>query len=690
MQPTVLVHAYNRPRLLFRLLKDLEEQGAERVQVWDDCSDKDLSASREFVEARGWVWRRASEQHGKRLFWKWVSAAYEAQKSTETDSWVLLPDDIRLCQNFFSRCAEYWSACPRRTVSLNLLRDEARLSKPNWTGLRPTPLNDKVEEVGYTDGLALVSREYFSCLGWKLDPVPATRWARDPQLSSGVGMQVSTHLHSRGKKQCRVRQSLVQHVDGPSEMNPIVRLRDSMAAVDFVDGEEAASKLRRSAKVTASMASIPSRRRDLDRVVGSLSKQVDHLNVYLNGYSSIPNCLLQDWITVARSQDHGDRGDAGKVFWTDSVQGYHFLCDDDLVYPLDYVERLVCALEARGRQAVVGVHGRVLSKTIQSYYASASALYHCLRRVQEAQPVHVLGTGCLVYHTDTLTLTPEDFPEPNMADIWLAIAAQKQAVPRVVLSHSANWLVLTHTHQPDSIFDTYHQRDHRQTELVRDNAPWALLPDVLLADLDPAQRPPHLPPPEVFWDRKVKRRRTLASSHDAWDASAWVEQRKKLWAFFKKVWRFRGSSVLDFGCGTGRFSEYLAKEIGAYVGCDLSQQMLCHAESRFPELSFVKNTAATLPFSDNQFASLFVCETLQHIPDDLLPLVAKELRRVVRERGRVLILENTQRLRTRHDWERQLVYRTPLEYQQLFPGVTPRGSFDIEGEPYTLLAGSLV
>jgi len=688
MGPTfqVVILAYNRPNPLRLLLEDLKQQLPEgsAVQVWDDHSPNNAE-NRGFAEAEGWSWTRATTNHGKRRFWKWVSKCYAAQQSLSPNLWVLLPDDVRLCENFFDRCLGYWAAAPQDKVSLNLLRDEARLTKACWTGVRPTRVNDKIDNVGYTDGLAAVSRRFFEGLRWKLEPVPKGRWLADPLLSSGVGDQISKAIHARHLGQYRVRQSLVQHVDGPSEMNPDMRLVDSMLAVDFVDGEEAAQRLRRVDKVTASLCSIPTREAELHLVVASLKPQVDRLNVFLNGYSSVPKCLKQPWITAARSQDHEDRSDANKAFWTGKVQGYHFLCDDDLVYPPDYVERLIAGIEARGRRAVVGAHGRVLKPALVNYYRSAAKVHRCLGRIQQDAPVHILGTGALAYHTDTLKLAWSDFPEGDMADIWFGVACQKQQVPQVVLRHQPGWMRLTKETQGDTIFERVSKADGRQTQVMKAQAPWVLYPDPSRS----AGSPDGLhTPPLRFWNQRYRRRRFLASGYDGWDAKVWEKERARLWKVVQQNWCFRTGTLLDFGCGSGRFAANIAARGVKYTGCDFSPLALEIARHRCDGLRFVQSSARSIP--GNGYANIFICQVLQHVPDAQIVDLASEIRRACRPRARIMILESTHPTRVRTDPDRQLVFRKGLRYRQLFPGLSERATVVIEGEQHTLFTGSLL
>ena len=227
-----------------------------------------------------------------------------------------------------------------------------------------------------------------------------------------------------------------------------------------------------------SLATIPSRVGMLQQVVKAVLPQVDRLNVYLNGFHSVPGFLQQPKITVVRSQDHGDHGDAGKFFWVDDVDGYHISFDDDVHYPPDTVDRLVRAVDHYGRRVAVAFHGAVIAPNPWNYYRSRT-VYHCTQAVAADIPVHVLGTGSMCFHTGYMQVSRDDFPEPNMADIWFAMLGQQQKVPFLTLQRPKKYIVPMPV--KDSIFGSSRSRDlsrmdtaARQTELVRGQEPWHL------------------------------------------------------------------------------------------------------------------------------------------------------------------------------------------------------------------------
>lgn len=444
--PCVVITTYARPDGLALLLDDIERAepaGGVDVRIYDDATANPDEAFAQRVQERGWTYRRAPANHGKRGWWRWWNTILADLRRSSAERFYVLQDDMRLCEDFFARSAQLWAEIidPRKaSLYLHVSAERGELGSRCWTGVRATRAGPVVH-CGWVDCAAfLCDRRLFEALQWRLDPIAERHWVGNDTMSSGVGRQMSVRAEQAALGLYRVADSLAVHDGSPSLMSAAARRRWSMETVRFVDGVEAAQALvRPRPHVFASLATIPGRERGLERVVEALLPQVDGLGVYLNRYDRVPACLERPKITVARSQVHGDRGDAGKFFWAGSTSGYQLVCDDDLDYPDGYVERMVEGIEHHGRRAVVGFHGCVLREPVTDYYRSRRLL-HFTRGVAADTPVHVLGSGVAGYHVSAIRVRPSDFPAPNMADIWLALLGQRQRVPFVCLRREDGWL----------------------------------------------------------------------------------------------------------------------------------------------------------------------------------------------------------------------------------------------------------
>ena len=192
------------------------------------------------------------------------------------------------------------------------------------------------------------------------------------------------------------------------------------------------------------MASIPSRVELVHQTVDSILKQLPEngtLCICLNNYDSVPEFMVDPKIKVVRSQDVGDKGDAGKFYWVGLVDGYYLTIDDDMIYPSTYISDIVKAIDQYNKRVVVGFHGIDYPLT-NGKPPRQTINYYCMRDVNAGRWVNSLGTGCCGFHTSTLPyLTQLDFKIANMADVWLSLYCLKSRVPMRVLPHKADYFV---------------------------------------------------------------------------------------------------------------------------------------------------------------------------------------------------------------------------------------------------------
>lgn len=214
--------------------------------------------------------------------------------------------------------------------------------------------------------------------------------------------------------------------------------------------------------IIAGIASIPTRINQLINTVNSLYNQVDKINISLNHYTAIPNELKMPKIDAQLTQGTDEqkfRHVEGEVFLS---------CDDDLIYPEDYVETIKDALTVYDNH-IVTFHGRSFDTfPIQSYYKSKARKYRCLDKVADDIPVQIGGTGCMALRPELIKPTLEDFPHKYMADIQLSIKARKQNIKIICLAHEAGWI--KYQSVENTIFEQQKDNDKLQTALV--NGHW--------------------------------------------------------------------------------------------------------------------------------------------------------------------------------------------------------------------------
>lgn len=138
--------------------------------------------------------------------------------------------------------------------------------------------------------------------------------------------------------------------------------------------------------------------------------------------------------------------------------------------------------------------------------------------------------------------------------------------------------------------------------------------------------------PEEYWENRAEK----------WDAQAdnMIIEIQDVKEFYKKI---KPTSVLDIGCGNGRWVELL-KEWGvkrnltfSYTGMDVSKKLIDICKKKWPKLSFFTEALELLPatpVSKVKYDLIFSYTTLEHVkPENISGVVAS-----LKKRGKKLLL----------------------------------------------------
>ena len=232
-------------------------------------------------------------------------------------------------------------------------------------------------------------------------------------------------------------------------------------------------------KIIIGVATLPERR-DFFRNVcfPSLEKQADEVHVFIDekdttlgwDYPEIQNISIAD--VFERKM-----GDIGKFIGYRSIFNvyedfYYFTVDDDIEYPIDYIDRMKDWIDYYQRKAVCSVGGSNFnSMPIKSYYADKQTM-HCLKNQGFNHPALLPMSGVSGFHSSLLKeipLTLEEFETPNMSDIWFGIALQRRKIPVVSLNHLSGWLKYNQSLPiEETIWGQQNQKDFLQTAVVNE------------------------------------------------------------------------------------------------------------------------------------------------------------------------------------------------------------------------------
>ncbi|WP_193103710.1 class I SAM-dependent methyltransferase [Brachybacterium sp. FME24] len=140
---------------------------------------------------------------------------------------------------------------------------------------------------------------------------------------------------------------------------------------------------------------------------------------------------------------------------------------------------------------------------------------------------------------------------------------------------------------------------------------------------------------------------TTRSSYDT-DAPGYTERirdllhgnphlRMSLALFTELVQEGGGGPVADIGCGPGYITGHLHEAGLDAFGIDLSPEMIAIARRELPDLSFGTGTMTDLDLADDSLAGIVASWSVIHVPDDVMPTVLEQFRRVLRPGGLLFV-----------------------------------------------------
>jgi ubiquinone/menaquinone biosynthesis C-methylase UbiE len=99
--------------------------------------------------------------------------------------------------------------------------------------------------------------------------------------------------------------------------------------------------------------------------------------------------------------------------------------------------------------------------------------------------------------------------------------------------------------------------------------------------------------------------------------------------------------VCDMGCGPGHVARYLHDAGTIVFGLDLSEKMLEQARRLNPDISFRQGNMMALDLEDRTLAGIAAFYAIVNISNEFLPLVFREMNRVLRPGGLLLLAFHT-------------------------------------------------
>lgn len=224
------------------------------------------------------------------------------------------------------------------------------------------------------------------------------------------------------------------------------------------------------------MASLPDRAETLRKSLYSLLYQVDTIQIALT-YEA-PNwlqalCGKTNGAVYTVYHDNSLR-DGSRFINADRKPGYCLVCDDDILYPPDFVQRMVKQYEALPEPGFLAPMGKVLKpRPLQSYYKGWAKNFKTFEEVKELERVDIPGCCGILWHTDLNEKTWEPLNHKSMvvpnSDVCVGVHARIGGLPCYVIPHAADWLKDLMPELPKGtldIYNTYKKNDKVQTDHI--------------------------------------------------------------------------------------------------------------------------------------------------------------------------------------------------------------------------------
>jgi SAM-dependent methyltransferase len=95
--------------------------------------------------------------------------------------------------------------------------------------------------------------------------------------------------------------------------------------------------------------------------------------------------------------------------------------------------------------------------------------------------------------------------------------------------------------------------------------------------------------------------------------------------------------ICDLGCGPGQIARYLHRQGVKTLGVDLSPKMVAEAQRLNPEIHFHQGDMLSLPDAENSWGGIAAFYCIIHIPHPQVVDALREMRRVLRPGGMLLV-----------------------------------------------------
>lgn len=189
-----------------------------------------------------------------------------------------------------------------------------------------------------------------------------------------------------------------------------------------------------------SLASQPERYENLTHIIPVILAQADVLHIHWVGY----NTPVSDaWQEAKIIHHHWSKAGSQIRFqpYSRYSEAYFFTIDDDILYPPNYAEKMIAAMQYYNNRVVCCVHGNSIDLRHRSnLYSKHRKNIHFKNALAVNQGVLLPGTGTTCFYTPRVKLNFNNYIAFNMSDVYTGCFLAKQHIPVVAIQREAMWL----------------------------------------------------------------------------------------------------------------------------------------------------------------------------------------------------------------------------------------------------------
>jgi hypothetical protein len=195
------------------------------VTIFDDGSSKPYDLSEYDVKYIKYV-----KNNGLKNVWKVITDTFKYCKNIKSKYYVYLQDDLRLKENFFEESSRIFEEIDdSKKISLETLIIESQRNQTKWTNFTPIE-HDNFYKSQWVELVFICKYDFLRVLNFEIKQIPLSRWDKNPNLSCGVGDQISNRLLNLGYNMYQVKNTLTTHGDHESTFYGDYRKNEKLIA----------------------------------------------------------------------------------------------------------------------------------------------------------------------------------------------------------------------------------------------------------------------------------------------------------------------------------------------------------------------------------------------------------------------------------------------------------------------------